>query len=98
MFENEKKRWLQIAENLKPVLRKEIVRPVSGMPQYALAENDSIILDFGNHYVGKLTLKLSYEGSHPDAPAWLAIKFCENDRELNESAKDYHGWISKGWI
>ncbi len=98
MFENEKKRWLEIADSLKPVLRKEIVRPVSGMPEHALAENNSIILDFGNHYVGKLTLKLSYEGSHPDAPAWLGIKFCENTRELNESAKDYHGWISKGWI
>ena len=98
MFENEKKHWLQIAESLKPVLRKETVRPVSGMPEHALAENDSVILDFGNHYVGKLTLRLAYEGSHPDAPAWLAIKFCENERELNESAKDYHGWISKGWI
>lgn len=98
MFENEKKYWLETAESLKPVLRKEIVRPAAGMPDHALGENESVILDFGNHFVGKLTLKLSYRGSHPDAPAWLAVKFCENERELNESAQDYHGWISKGWI
>ena len=98
MFEDEKKRWLEIAESLKPVLNRETVRPVSGLPDRALSENESIVLDFGNHYVGKLTLKLSSQGSHPDAPAWLSVKFCENLRELKESAADYHGWISKGWI
>ena len=66
MFENEKKRWLEIAESLKPVLNRETVRPVSGLPDRALSENESIVLDFGNHYVGKLTLKLSSQGSHPD--------------------------------
>ena len=32
MFENEKKHWLETAESLKPVLRKETVRPIAGMP------------------------------------------------------------------
>ena len=98
MFEDKKKKWLKTAESLKPVLIRETVQPVSGLPEQALSENESVILDFGNHFVGKLTLRLSSKGSHPDAPAWLRIKFCENERELSESAEEYHGWISKGWI
>lgn len=98
MFENRKKEWLRIAHSLKPTLQHETVRPVSGLPGHALTENDSVILDFGNHYVGHLTLKLSSQGSHPDAPAWLSVKFCENERELGETLEGYNGWISKGWV
>ena len=98
MFEDKKKKWLKTAESLKPVLIRETVQPVSGLPEQALSENECAVLDFGNHFVGKLTLRLSSKGSHPDAPVWLRIKFCENERELSESAEDYHGWISKGWI
>ena len=98
MFEDKKAVWLRKADSLKPALHLETVRPVSGMPDHALAESESIVLDFGNHYVGRLTLKLESEGSHPDAPAWLQIKFCENTRELDETLEGYHGWISKGWV
>ena len=98
MFEDKKKKWLKTAESLKPVLIRETVQPVSGLPEQALSENECVVLDFGNHFVGKLTFRLSSKGSHPDAPVWLRIKFCENERELSESAEDYHGWISKGWI
>ena len=98
MFEEKKAEWLRIAESLKPTLHRETVRPISGMPDHALAENDQIVLDFGNHFVGRLTLKLSSQGSHPDAPVWLAVKFCENARELNETLDGYTGWISKGWV
>ena len=98
MFEDKKKNWLKTAESLKPALIRETVQPVSGLPEQALSENECVVLDFGNHFVGKLTLRLSSKGSHPDAPVWLRIKFCENERELSESAEDYHGWISKGWI
>ena len=98
MFEEYKAAWLEKAEALKPALRTETVRPVSGLPAEALREGGSIVLDFGNHFVGRLTLKLKSEGSHPDAPAWLQLKFCENSRELNETLEGYHGWISKGWV
>ncbi len=98
MFEDRKAAWLEKAEALKPVLHRETVRPVSGMPDHALAENRSVVLDFGRHYVGYLTLKLAGEGSHPDAPAWLSVKFCESSRELNETLEGYQGWISKGWV
>ena len=98
MFEEKKTEWLRIAESLKPTLHRETVRPISGIPDHALMENESIILDFGNHFVGHFTLKLSSQGSHPDAPVWLAVKFCENALELNETLDGYAGWISKSWV
>ena len=98
MFEDRKAAWLQKAEDLKPALYRETIRPVSGMPGHALRENESVVLDFGNHFVGRLTLRLSSQGSHPDAPVWLAVKFCENARELTETLDGYSGWISKGWV
>lgn len=98
MFEENKAAWMRKAETLKPILRRETVHPVSGMPDHALTENESVVLDFGNHCVGYLTLRLASRGSHQDAPAWLAVKFCENERELGETLDGYHGWISKGWV
>ena len=49
MLEEKKAEWLRIAEGLKPALRRETVRPVSGMPDHALTESESVILDFGKH-------------------------------------------------
>lgn len=63
-----------------------------------LGKGDSLVLDFGDHLVGHLSLKLGYAGSHPDAPAWLRIQFAERPSELFERAEDYRGWISTGWI
>ncbi len=63
-----------------------------------LRSGDTACLDFGDHFVGHLTLCLGSEGSHPDAPAWLQIQFAERPQELFEDVGSYHGWISKGWI
>ena len=56
------------------------------------------MLDFGDHFVGRLGLKPGSEGSHPDAPAWLRFRFCENARELDETLEGFWGWISKDWV
>ena len=90
--------FLEKAEALKPGLYVETVRPASGLPDAPLSEGDSVVLDFGNHFVGRFSLRLSFEGSHPDAPAWLRFKFCENARELDETLEGYRGWISRGWV
>ncbi len=63
-----------------------------------MTTGDKCLLDFGNHYVGYLKLKLGHTGSHPDAPVWLRIRFAERLQEFSEDVKAYHGWISKGWI
>lgn len=64
----------------------------------ALKKGDSLCLDFGDHWVGHVTLRFGSTGSHPDAPAWLRLKFAERPCELFENAEDYRGWISMGWI
>ena len=93
-------RFLHIAESLKPTLLKKTVQAVNAdvCCSKKLSKEDTICLDFGNHLVGKVTLKFGYTGSHPDAPAWIRLKFAERECELHENAESYHGWISKGWI
>lgn len=90
--------WIRKAKELNPVLHCERVRPAGGMPGEAIDEGTCAILDFGNHFVGRLTLRFGFLGSHPDAPAWVRVKFCESSRELDENHDGYTGWISKGWI
>ena len=96
-------RFLQIADSLKPTLfeRRVGVPDTVGGDDYRtrkLKKGDVVTLDFGTHLVGHVTLKLGYSGSHPDAPAWLRLKFAERECELSENAEDYRGWISMGWI
>ena len=98
MFEENKAAWLKKAEALKPILNRSVVSPIGGMPDHALSEGESVVLNFGAHFVGYVSLRLSFEGSHPDAPAWLRFKFCESPRELEETPDQYHGWISRSWI
>ena len=93
-----RKDYLKAAEALKPELKVTRVRPLNLADGIAMAEGASLLLDFGDHQVGHITLKLGYTGSHPDAPLWLRLKFCESPRELNESLEGYRGWISKGWV
>ena len=93
-----RREFLEKAKALEPRIYTNTVRPVSGAPGAALHEGESAVLDFGDHCVGHLTLKLGNAGSHPDAPAWLELKFCESPRELDETLDGYHGWISKGWV
>ncbi|MCD8012589.1 MAG: cellobiose phosphorylase [Lachnospiraceae bacterium] len=63
-----------------------------------MGSGESLLLDFGDHQVGYLKMRLGYTGSHPDAPVWLRIRFAERLQELKEDVNVYHGWISKGWI
>lgn len=68
------------------------------MAEKLLKKDDSICLDFGDHYVGYVSLKLNSAGSPQDAPAYLRLKFAEIPAEILDDSSDYHGWISKGWI
>ena len=68
------------------------------MPGKLLKKDDSICLDFGDHHVGYVTLKLNSAGSPQDAPAYLRLKFAEIPGEILDDSSTYHGWISKGGI
>lgn len=97
-MQDRREEFIRKAEQYKPELRKEVVRPINILPTKALKAGEQMVFDFGNHYVGRVTLRCNYKGSHPDAPAFLKIKFCEVECELYENSADYQGWISKSWI
>lgn len=66
--------------------------------KYCLKKGDELILDFGNHQVGYVTLKLHATGSPQDAPAYFRLQFGEMAGELTENSAEYAGWLSKSWI
>ncbi len=71
---------------------------VENLSSYHLSKGDKICLDFGDHQVGYVTLKLNSVGSPQDAPAFFRLKFGEIAKEMTENSADYNGWISRGWI
>ena len=77
------------------VHKKDEIKNLSG---YHLAKGDKICLDFGDHQVGYVTLKLNSVGSPQDAPAFFRLKFGEIAKEMTEDSADYDGWISRSWI
>lgn len=87
---------LEKNEHPEPVIVGE--EPVERLKEKQLKKDDSVILDFGNHYVGYVTLDLASAGSHQDAPAYIYLKFAERLDELTTDIAAYNGWISKGWI
>lgn len=71
---------------------------IGEMEKKLLRKGDSICMDFGDHHVGYVTLKLESAGSPQDAPAYLRLKFAEIPNEILDDSSTYEGWISKGWI
>lgn len=98
MREDSRKSFLDKADACRPEIYKYEVEPVSGLPSAPLNRGDRTIADFGGHYVGRVSLSCSYTGRHPDAPAFIKVKFCETAREIDEDSGAYEGWISKSWI
>lgn len=87
-------RFLDIAESLKPSLFHtevwaEDIRDIK--------KND-ILIDFGDHYVGCVSIRFENKGRHNDAPVLLEVSFLESLKELNEKPERYHGWICSSWI
>lgn len=66
--------------------------------QRELSSGDSVIIDFGNHYVGYLHFLCQSAGSPPDAPAHLQLTFGETLSEVCEPFSDYQGWLSSSWL
>lgn len=63
-----------------------------------LKKDDRVVLDFGDHQVGYVTLDLASTGSHQDAPLYLYLRFAERIEELDSDPAEYNGWISKSWL
>ena len=85
----------RLKERYSPEASEIVLRQI---PHLSLGKGENLCLDFGEHLVGYLTLTLSYSGSHPDAPAFLKLKFAETLQELSENSQEYDGWLSRSWI
>lgn len=92
----ENRYFLEKAEQLRPDLFEEY-KSVEGSEQ-PMKNGDEMIFDFGNHYVGYVSIDFDSVGHHPDAPLYFQIQFAEIKDELNQNVEEYHGWISKSWV
>ena len=63
-----------------------------------MKRDDSVILDFGEHCVGRFSVDISSVGSPMDAPLYMRVRFGEIPAELAGDSSSYEGWLSKSWI
>jgi alpha-L-rhamnosidase len=70
----------------------------AALPDMSFGKDESVILDFGDHQVGYITLHVKHVGSPPDAPLGLKLIFGEMPCEVAEPFDSYEGWLSKSWL
>lgn len=63
-----------------------------------LGKGESFTLDFGDHLVGYVSLKVKPVGSPPDAPLKLKLTIGEMPCEIAEPFESYDGWLSSSWL
>lgn len=78
--------------------RAEPLSTLAELSRRELTSGDSVIIDFGSHYVGYLHFVCCSAGSPPDAPAHLQLTFGETLSEVCEPFSDYQGWLSSSWL
>lgn len=71
---------------------------IATLSDYTFGQEESLILDLGDHYVGQFSVDIASIGSPMDAPLYLRLKFAEVPSELYADSKDYDGWLSRSWI
>ncbi|THF80340.1 alpha-L-rhamnosidase-related protein [Cohnella fermenti] len=62
------------------------------------AKGDSIVLDFGIHCVGYLTVRIGAAVGPADAPVRLKLIFGEMPCEIGEDFDSYDGSLSRAWL
>lgn len=87
--------FLEKAEALRPkLIEKETVKNCDVL----LKKGDEVFYDFGNHFVGCLSLDFSQVGAYPDAPLQLHLSFYESSEEFDEDPAAYRGGLGGSWI
>lgn len=71
---------------------------IESLRDLAMGKGDSVIVDFGDHQVGYVSLNVRSVGSPPDAPLRMKLVFGEMPCEMGESFEDYDGWLSRSWL
>ncbi|ULT58325.1 sugar hydrolase [Neobacillus drentensis] len=78
--------------------KSEVIAPASSLTDSEYGKKDSVVLDFGDHQVGYLTIKIRPAGSPPDAPLKLKLTIGEMPVEMAEPFENYNGWLSSSWL
>lgn len=75
------------------------IRPLDiALEEQEYRKNDTFILDFGNHYIGRFSIDIKSVGSPMDSPLYIRLRFAEVAAELSHQSDEYDGWLAKGWI
>lgn len=85
-------------ENSHSMEFKTINPRIEDLHNKQFGRDDSIILDFGEHHVGKFSIDIDRIGSMMDAPLTIQFQFAEISNELLSNPDDYDGWLSRSWI
>ena len=68
------------------------------LAQRSWKEGDTFTIDFGEHLVGYLSMKVAPTGSVADSPVRLRMTFGEVPTDVAEPLYPYTGWISAAWL
>ena len=81
-------------QKLKAVTEKKLTIP------FTLDQNEEILLDFGDHYVGYLEFSLDNDAEIriTDSPIKLAFSFGEFPLEIVTPPEEYKGGLGSGWL
>ncbi len=71
---------------------------IENLKNYELGSGDKVVLDFGEHLVGRLRFQVTTNGSTADAPARIKFKFGEIPNEIIEDYDSYKGALSRAWL
>ncbi|KAK1565998.1 alpha-L-rhamnosidase [Colletotrichum navitas] len=71
---------------------------IDQLPSKAWGKGDELILDFGIHMVGYVSMKLESCNSHMDAPCRLRLTFGESPLDVALGMDNVKTWISTSWL
>lgn len=93
--------YLGLGELVEDEARLEgwAVRPVATiLEEQEYKKDDTFIIDFGDHYIGRFSIDIDSVGSPMDSPLYIRLRFAEVAAELSHQSEEYDGWLAKGWI
>ena len=88
--------FLKKADENLPIIKTKKICP--DLPLTVLDRGDTLTVDLGNHYVGRLSFKMWFVDEYIDAPVTLRVRFFETKAEMDYDYSSYDGWLCESWI
>lgn len=77
---------------------KTIPHPIERLADLTWRRGDSVVVDFGIHNVGYVSLKIASRGDIMDAPCRLRLTFGESPLDVTSGMDGVDTWISTSWL